>query len=116
MVITNVYGSVTSAPASLVLNTAPVILGQPQGTNASSLGADVFFTVDAVGSAPLFYQWRLGNAAVPNATSPTLTLNNVQLSSAGNYTVVVGNSVGGRHQPCRRPERGYSAQHKYCGF
>src|SRR4051812_34501960 len=93
VIITNAYGSVTSAPASLTLNAAPFITSQPQGTNVF-VGADVFFSVEVLGSQPLLYQWRLGNSPVPNATSPSLTLNNVQLSSAGNYTVVVSNSVG----------------------
>ncbi|HUR47359.1 MAG TPA: lamin tail domain-containing protein [Candidatus Saccharimonadales bacterium] len=93
VVITNAYGSVTSSPASLTLNAAPFITQNPQGTNVF-VGADVFFSVSAVGSQPLLYQWRVGNTSIPNATSPTLTLNNVQLSDAGNYSVRVQNGVG----------------------
>src|SRR5262249_9704629 len=43
---------------------------------------------------PLTYQWQFNGAAVAGATDPTLTLNNVSFSDAGNYSVAVANSAG----------------------
>jgi hypothetical protein len=72
---------------------APTITSQPQ--NQSCLvGAAVTFTVTASGTAPLTYQWRFNDQVLSGATSASLTLNNVQLSDAGDYTVVVTNAAG----------------------
>ena len=46
----------------------------------------------AVGIGTLTYQWRQNGALIPNATNAVLTLNNVQLSLAGLYTVDVVNA------------------------
>ncbi len=91
--VTNAFGNTASAPAALSLNASPVIVSQPQSTNAF-VGASVTFSVVANGSAPLRYQWRFGNANINNATNVSLTLNNVQQVNAGNYSVFVSNAVG----------------------
>jgi hypothetical protein len=77
----------------------PVIVSQPQST-AVLVGNMASFSVGAVGSQPLSYQWRLNStniSALTNttATNATLVLTNVQLSQSGNaYSVVVTNSAG----------------------
>ena len=43
---------------------------------------------------PLYYRWYFNSNVLPNATSATLTLTNVQLGQAGNYSVVVANLYG----------------------
>jgi len=71
----------------------PVITQQP--TNQSvSLGARGTFAVNATEDAPMKYQWRLNALDLPNATNRSLVLTNVQLTSAGDYAVVVANSSG----------------------
>jgi hypothetical protein len=50
--------------------------------------------VTATGDAPLSYQWRRNGANLAGATSATLSLTGVTTNQAGNYTVVVNNSVG----------------------
>jgi hypothetical protein len=40
------------------------------------------------------YQWYFGTNALPGATNQYLSLQNVQASEAGTYTVVVSNSQG----------------------
>jgi len=60
-----------------------------------SLGANVTFTVAAVGSPPLTYQWRLNGTDIPGAMNRTFTLPNVTLANSGQrYSVVVRNALG----------------------
>ena len=71
----------------------PEILSQPQATSAA-IGGPGGFTVTAIGTLPLTYQWYFGNAKLNAATSSSYTNANVQTSDFGNYTVVVGNNFG----------------------
>jgi polygalacturonase len=92
IVITNSYGSVTSAVATLTVNTPPTINTQPVGLTVIP-GQSATFTVEADGSQPLYYHWyhNAANTPVAGANSATLTLTNVQPGDAGNYFVVVSN-------------------------
>ncbi len=92
VVVTNRYGAVTSGLATLLIQTPPFISLQPTGTNLF-LGETAFLGVQAGGSEPLGYQWRLNGAPIPGATHPSLTVSNVQPADAGNYTVLVSNAV-----------------------
>lgn len=88
VVITNNFGMITSAVASLLVN-VPVgatILFQPYGDTVPA-GNDFNFTVVATGTPPLSYQWFFNDTAVDGATSHTLTLTNVQSGAAGVYSV-----------------------------
>src|SRR5262249_36535089 len=71
----------------------PQIVEQPKSVN-SRPGSTVSFSVKAVGSTALNYQWKHNGNAIDGATSATLTLQSVQASDEGNYNVVVSNSVG----------------------
>jgi uncharacterized delta-60 repeat protein len=74
--------------------TAPVISAQPLSQVAST-GGSVTFTVAASGSAlALSYQWSFNGGAISGATNASFTINNVQASHAGNYTVVVTSELG----------------------
>jgi polygalacturonase len=93
VIITNSYGSVTSAMATLTVNTPPSISTQPTGLTVIP-GQSATFTVVADGSQPLNYQWYHNtNTPLTGATSPTLTLTNVQPGDAGSYSVVVSNTT-----------------------
>jgi len=93
VVITNSYGSITSAVAVLTVNTPPFISSHPTGLTVIP-GQNASFTVVAGGSQPLFYQWYHNtNTPVPGATASTLTLTNVQPGDAGSYSVVVSNTT-----------------------
>lgn len=72
---------------------APVITTAPQN-QTSCQGAAITLQVAATGTPPLSYQWRKDGANLANATSATLSLNNVQSAAAGDYTVAVSNSAG----------------------
>jgi hypothetical protein len=93
VVITNTYGAVTSAPAQLLVRTAPVITSQPFGT-AVAPGETATFSVTATGWSPLRYQWRFAGADLTGQTNATLTLVNVQAAQEGVYSVVITNVVG----------------------
>jgi hypothetical protein len=70
----------------------PVIITQP--TNRTVIvGQSATFSVTASGSAPLRYQWRFNGTNIAAATNTSLTLSNVQMAQAGNYSVRVTNLV-----------------------
>jgi hypothetical protein len=54
----------------------------------------VTFNVTAYGCSPLSYQWRKEGMPIEGATDASLVLTNLQMSAAGNYTVVVTNDYG----------------------
>jgi outer membrane protein assembly factor BamB len=90
--ISNALGGTVSSNATLTVQASiPVILQQPL-TQTVFPGANVLFSVVAIGSAPLRYQWRLGATNIPLATNTTLALSNVQAFSAGQYRVIITNS------------------------
>ena len=91
--VSNAYGSVASSPALLAVTAAPLIVSPP--TNQKTLVAGTAgFSVVAVSTLPLAYQWFFGTDAIPWATNSTLQLTNVQPWQAGGYTVVVTNAYG----------------------
>jgi hypothetical protein len=93
VVVANEGGSVTSAVAVLTVLGPPVIISGPV-SQAVQAGATVNFSVVTGGSAPLGYQWQFNGTNMPGQTASTLSLPAVQPASAGDYTVVVTNTVG----------------------
>ncbi|HEU4391225.1 MAG TPA: pectinesterase family protein, partial [Blastocatellia bacterium] len=96
VVVTNGAGSVTSAPATLIVTTtplAPSIAVQPASATVV-VGNPVQFTVTASGSSPLDYQWRKDGTPISGATSAAYSIATVSAADAGAYTVTVTNSVG----------------------
>ncbi len=47
------------------------------------------FRVEAQGAPPLVYQWLQNGAPIPGATSPILSLTNVDVGRVGSYTVAI---------------------------
>jgi hypothetical protein len=92
VVATNSGGSTTSNAATLTVNVAPTITTQPASQTVAA-GGSVTFTGAASGTPTPTYQWQKGGANITGATSATLTLNNVQSSDAGTYTLVATNSA-----------------------
>jgi predicted aconitase with swiveling domain len=75
-------------------NLPPRILTQPRSQGGME-GSNVIFTVIAVGTAPLSYQWRFNGVPILGATGASLTITNVEMSDAGLYSVAVENNFGG---------------------
>jgi purine nucleoside phosphorylase len=93
VVVTNAWGSVTSAVASLTVLVPPSILSPPQSQTVVQ-GSNATFSVVADGTAPLSYQWNFEGAIMVGTTNAVLTLTNVQSGEAGSYSVTVSNAVG----------------------
>ena len=93
VVVTNSAGSATSAVAVLTVIVPPTITTQPLSQNATQ-GTSVTFTVATSGTAPFSYQWQFNSSNISGATASSYTLANVQLTSAGSYSVVVSNLAG----------------------
>jgi hypothetical protein len=73
---------------------APVITNPPVSLTTFA-GSNAAFTVGASGFSPIRYYWLYqGNSLVGPTNSPTLTLNSVSPSQAGNYSVIVSNYAG----------------------
>jgi sugar lactone lactonase YvrE len=73
--------------------TAPTITNQPQ-SQAIALGSPVTFTVGAIGTPPLRYQWRRDGDELGPATNSSLTISNVKTIDAADYSVFVWNDAG----------------------
>ena len=83
VVVSNPFGSETSLVATLNVVPAPVrVESQPQNATTFA-GGTATFSVWAVGSEPITYQWQRGFLHIPGATQSVLTLTNVQMSDAG---------------------------------
>jgi hypothetical protein len=94
VLVTNWGGSVLSSNAVLtVMAVPPAITVQPTNQTVFA-GASPNLSVTATGTAPLIYQWQFNGSGIAWATNATLTLTNVQLNQAGNYTVLVTNAGG----------------------
>jgi hypothetical protein len=98
VIVTNVAGSATSAPASLtVIPTLPIIFVQPQAASTTN-GQPFSFTVTAAGQNPLHYQWYtnaiLAADALAGKTNSALTIAIATNWMAGNYYVVITNQLG----------------------
>ena len=104
VLVFNSAGSVESSaaqltivlPANIILqpvSRAVYIKPDPKAANLPN-GTNVSFTVAATsGHSGITYQWRLNGVNILGATSPTLTVTNVQLTSEGDYTCAVTDSI-----------------------
>jgi hypothetical protein len=76
-----------------IVPVAPHLTSHPSG-RTNMAGSAATFSVVATGTAPLLYQWRHEGTNLVGQTAASLTVPNVQADAAGNYSVVVSNSVG----------------------
>ena len=74
-------------------STPPTIVEQPVSQNAYT-NETISFTVNAIGTEPLSYQWWKGASQLGGQTNATLTISDVQPANAGGYSVVVTNNYG----------------------
>ncbi len=94
--VTSSGGSALSASARLTVNAVavnPPVISTPPVAATASFGGSATFSVTATGSG-LAYQWRKGDQTLNGETSPSLTINPVNATSGGTYTVRVSNTGG----------------------
>ena len=95
VLISNTYGTASSAYATLSVNTnalPPSFTTQP--VSLIVLVSDTAtFSATATGTQPIDYQWKKNGVPISGATSSSLGLTNVQFADAGTFTVVASNSV-----------------------
>jgi hypothetical protein len=94
LVVTNVYGAITSSPARLYVAVAPRILEAPGSLTVTNTDL-ARFSVNAEGTPPLTYEWYFNSSTLlVEETNSVLELANVDESLAGLYQVVVRNAYG----------------------
>jgi alpha-tubulin suppressor-like RCC1 family protein len=93
LIVSNAYGTVTNTVPLTVANSPPIIMAQPQSLELPP-NNNFTFSVGAVGSQPISYQWQYNGTNIPGATGPSFTVNNAQLPAAGYYSVILNNSYG----------------------
>jgi hypothetical protein len=82
-------GSPGIRPSSVALSVLSLSADQ-----AVDPGSSTVLSVQAAGLPRPRYQWIRDGALVPEATSPTLSLTNFSQAGAGNYQVILDNSLG----------------------
>ncbi len=87
-----VAGDTVTAQFEVETNSELSIARPPRSQNIAA-GDAVLFDVEAVGAA-LSYQWQHNGTPIAGATSPSLFIRGVDQDDAGNYSVVVSNTVG----------------------
>src|SRR6185437_939119 len=100
VIITNTFGSVTSAVASLfVVAVPPVFVVDP--TNRVAIDGNTTTFASTVSGLPeLFYQWQKDGVNIwdtdhlGGAHTPELTISNIQVSDIGVYRLIASNAYG----------------------
>ncbi|HEV2207266.1 MAG TPA: LamG-like jellyroll fold domain-containing protein [Verrucomicrobiae bacterium] len=96
LVVTNLYGAITSQVAVVTINPAvPPTLTNPPLSRFVYAGGTASFTVGAAGTTPFSYQWQHAGTNLPGATEATLFVTNCTAAQTGAYTVGVTNVTGG---------------------
>lgn len=97
--VTNGLGSILQSATATLNVSDPAITSQPQNA-AGNYGTSATFSVSAVGSSPITYQWFHGATSlsdignISGSQSAILTVNSMSYTDNGSYSVVV-TSPGG---------------------
>ena len=95
-VVANLGGEVASEAVVWRVTQAPLataITLQPADAR-TAIGGSAAFAVVAEGTAPLSYQWSRDSVPIAGATSPVLSLGNVQAADLGSYRLTVSGPGG----------------------
>lgn len=94
VVVSNGYGSATSATASITLSDVSPSITTDASSLTVSIGQSASFIVTATGSPQPTFQWFRGDRPLQGETQATLELSSVSLEDAGPYHVEVSNPHG----------------------
>lgn len=93
--VSNVYGSVESAPIEIKVISPPKIFGHPIGERRLNREGRAFLTrVVATGSEPLIYEWYFEGVKIEGQSERTFAISSVNLEHEGEYFVTVSNDYG----------------------
>ena len=92
-IISNAFGSVTSAGALVTATSAPILTLDVPPTKGMPLGGSSTLAITAVGSPTLLYQWFKDNVIIPGGTKATLSLSGINAAIAATYRCEVRNTV-----------------------
>ena len=90
----NWEAAVATPSADFIGGQSPSIVTQPQSQTVFVGQSATFSVVANSRPGPLTYRWRFNGGDISGANGPTLTINAVTPSQAGNYSVVVFNEAG----------------------
>ena len=90
-VVTGAGGSVTSSPATVIVNALPVVTQQP--TNQEITEGETL-TLNVVATGATGYQWKKGEEDILDATAATYTKEGATAADSGSYTCVVTGAGG----------------------
>ncbi|HYR74724.1 MAG TPA: PQQ-dependent sugar dehydrogenase [Pyrinomonadaceae bacterium] len=93
-VVSNSFGNATSNEATLTATAPPSITAHPSNQTVT-VGQDATFSVSAIGSTPLSYQWQRNMVDISGATSSSYTFSSTTLADNGaKFRCVVSNAFG----------------------
>jgi len=92
VIVFNPVGSATSSVARLFVVVPLEVLQQPE-TQEVDPGQSATFTVQAVGTGTIRYQWYFEGQPISGATSDTLHIADAQVANSGAYWVVLSDDV-----------------------
>jgi hypothetical protein len=87
-----VANGISSDPFTFLVGSL-AITSQPRDQTVLQ-GQSAHFTVEALGSGTLAYQWRKDGIDIPGATTNTYSIGAAQVSDAGGFSAVVTNVTG----------------------
>lgn len=91
--VMNEFGGATSATAVLTVRILPAIVVQPKDQTVET-GVSVEFSVAAIGSEPLQYEWQKNGEFISGANESRFLLDRVNEEDAGVFSVEVSNEHG----------------------
>jgi hypothetical protein len=97
VLVFNTAGSALSANVALTVQIPATITQQPTNrtvTLATNGPTSTIFSVTAIGTGTLRYQWRFNGIEITGATNSLYLLQNIRESDQGDYSVVVTDNLG----------------------
>ncbi len=77
----------------------PPVIEFQRGPSQATQTRNVTLGASVRGSGPLQYQWFKEGIAIPGATEPSLSIEDMAITDHGNYHFVVSNAVGSARSP-----------------
>jgi hypothetical protein len=93
VVVSNTFGKLNSAAATLTVVALPTFLVQPVQRSVNP-GVGVSFTAAARGRPPIGFQWTSNNVPIAGATGTDYTIHNATLASEAVYACLLSNPDG----------------------